>query len=184
MKKHGKGTNTLLSLANWGGGNLWHRSSRRKLRAFGISSPFILLSCSQKSMTATFLPWSTVLLFSSVSSKFPPYLHCMFHRQVWNTEVIWISCLCVCWQAVQPNRNGSVVLNSWCWHPDIHIICGWGGYVGLAVNCGLGAVWKCIFHLTSSQRYHFLYTLRLLHNVNHSIVNGTDLKEKYSPTVN
>lgn len=29
-----------------------------------------------------------------------------------------------------------------------------------------------------------LNTLRLLYNVNHSIVNGADLNEEYSPTVN
>ena len=121
-KKHGKGTNTPGNYANWGGGNLWHRSSKKKLRAFGISSAFLLLSCSQNSMTTTFIPWSTVLLFPSVSSKSPSYLHCIFHRRVWNMEWIWISCLCLCWQAAQPNRNGSVEQNSWCWGPDIHTI--------------------------------------------------------------
>lgn len=139
----------------------------------------------QNSMTATFLPWSAVLLFSSVGSKSLSSWHGPAHRPVWNTELVWISRLCVYWQVVQPHRNGSVGPNSWCWGPDRHIIRVWRGVLfrtscKLWFRCCLGVY----LPFTFIRKTPILYTLRLLYNVNHSTVNGADLKEKYRLTVN
>lgn len=185
-ENHGEGTNPLLSYADGGGGNLQRRSGKRKLRAFGISSPLILLSCSQNSMTATFLPWSAVLLFSSVGSKSLSYWHGPVHRPVWNTELSWISRLCVYWQVVQPHRNDSVGPNSWCWGPDGHIICIWGREWLFWTSCKLW--FRCCLGVylpfNFIRKTPILYTLRLLYHVNHSTVNGDDLKGKYRLAVN
>lgn len=128
MKNHGERTNALSSYAKRGGGNLWCRSRKRKLRAFGISSPFILLSSSQNSITTTFSPCcprSTVLLFSFLPSVQNLHHTCIifftgkFEIQSWFESAVFV-------YVGKSNGNGSAVQNGWCWGPDIHTTHVWG----------------------------------------------------------
>lgn len=117
------------------------------------------------------------LLHTYITS--PSYLFCIFKKQVWSMELVRISAF-VC-AGKQCSLIG-MVLQSKCWGHNIHCIhvgglfwttCKWW------FRCCLGVY----LSLNFIRKIPTLYTLRLLYNVKHDIVNGTDLKEKYSPTV-